>query len=142
MKKIYWNIRGIKNFETCDLNTLLQELNKINIEYSSVLYDPLRRLKRNIRTELHRRDSSKKVWVKFTCSWSGYSNNPSAPRRTLGADYKKIDRGIAAKLPKYYSHSFDDGSTNDWRIEVVSVKGNEKPTSYNHQIRDILKKEN
>ena len=78
------------------------------------------------------------MWVRFTCSWSGYSNNPSAPRRTLGAEYRKLGREIAEKLPNYFCHRFDDGSTNDWNISVVSVRGKEKGSSYSQQVDRFL----
>ena len=139
MKKIYLNILGLKNFETEDLEMLLNEVNKIELNFNDVLYEPVKELKYKIRKEISKRQNSKQVWVRFICSWSGYSNNSSAPRRTLGAEYRKLAREVAEKMPKYYCHRFSDGSTNDWHIEIVSVKGKEKGSSYSQQVDKFIK---
>ena len=139
MKKIYLNILGLKNFETDELEELEKAVSEVNIPYSSILYEPAKELKRKISIIQTKRRTSKQVWVRFVCSWSGYSNNPSAPRRTLGVEYKKLNREIAEKLPKYYCYRFSDGSTNDWNIEIVSVKGKEQGSDYPYQVDELLK---
>lgn len=139
MREIHLNILGLKNFETEELQDLLNGVNRIKLLFDDLLYEPVNGLKFKIRKEISRRENSKQVWVRFTCSWSGYSNNPSAPRRTLGAEYRKINREIAEKMPKYYCHEFSDSTTNDWHIEIVSVKGKEKGSSYSRQVDEFMK---
>ena len=141
MNKIHLTILGLKNFETNDLEILKKELDDIHLQinYRSVLYEPLKDLNRKINTILRKRETSKQVWVRFSCSWSGY-NNSSAPRRTLGAEYRKLNRDVAEKLPKYFCHRFDDSSTNDWNISIVNVKGKEKSSAYSHQVDEFLER--
>lgn len=138
MGKIYLNILGIKNFNDDDLKEIYSQLEKINIEAYTLLYEPFEELKRKIGIEQNKRERRNWVWVEFTCSWSGYSNNPSAPRRDIGKIYRKISKDKVDKIGSYYCHRFSDNSTNDWYIKKVSVRGKDTG-AYAHQIDDYLK---
>ena len=137
--KINLNILGAKNFDDEKIEQIEKALNEIRIPYQNILKQPFQELERKIRIIKNKRKNSKTVWAKFTCSWSGYSNNPSAPRRTLGTEYRKLNREIAEKLPNYFCHKFTDGSTNDWNIKVVSVRSKKKSSSYGHQVDEFIK---
>ncbi len=135
MNKIYLNILGLKNFETEDLLKLKSEIELLRPTYSSILWEPVGELKRKIQTELRKRETSKFVWVEFVSYWSGYT---SKQRKVVGKHYRKIERTIAEKMPKYFSHQFSDNTTNDWNIRVVNVKG-ENEGSYSQQVDEFLK---
>ena len=135
MGKIYLNILGLKNFESEDLESLQKELDKIQIDYNSILYEPFKELKRKVFAILQKRQSSKQLWVEFTSYWSGYT---SGQRKLVGRHYRKISREMAEKMPKWFSHRFSDNTTNDWSIKIVSVKGKDEG-SYSGQIDDFLK---
>ena len=135
------NIIGYKNLDNKALLELVEKVKEAEniLPYSNEVKDSLQKLGWQLQVELNKRERSKYVWVEFSCSWSGYSNNPSAPRRTIGVEYRKLDREIALKLPNYWSYVFSDGSTNDWSIDIVSVRPkNSKGSSYPHQIDELL----
>lgn len=132
--RIHLNILGIKNFETEDLIKLQNEIEQLKPNYSSILYEPINELKRKIQIELQKRETSKQVWVEFVSYWSGYNSNQ---RKIVGKFYRKIDRKIAEKMPKYFCHIFSDNTTNDWNIKIVSVKGKNEG-SYDSQIDEFL----
>lgn len=138
MKKIYLNILGLKNFETGDLVKLRDEIETLSPTYSSILYEPIRELKRKIQIVLRKREVSKSVWVEFVTVWSGYSNPASqGQRREVGRFYRKIERQKALSLPKYFVHSFTDGTTNDWSVKIVDIRGKDSG-SYSSQIDEFL----
>lgn len=136
MKNIYLNILGIKNFETEDLIKLRDEVEQLRPSYSSVLWEPVGELKRKIQSELRKRETSKYVWVEFVSYWSGYTSNQ---KKIVGKFYRKIERKIAEKMPKYFCHNFTDNTTNDWNVKIVSVKGKNEG-SYSNQIDEFLAK--
>lgn len=137
-EKIYLNILGFKNFETKSLIELCEEIEKLKPTYSSILYEPINELNNKIRTQLRKRETSKKVWVEFTAIWSGYSNPASSgQRREVGQFYRQFNRDIANKLPSYYSYPFSDGTTNDWNIKIVDKRGN-NTGSYSSQVSEII----
>ena len=133
-EKIHLNILGIKNFKSESLKDILSEIEKLNISYSSFMYKPIDNLKRKIRIEIGKRERSKFVWVEFVAYWSGYS---SSQRKVSGKFYRKLDRNLASKLPKFYQHNFTDNTTNDWYIKQVDVKGKDEG-SYKNQIDEFL----
>ena len=139
MKKIYLNILGYKNFETNELAILRDEVEKMrgSMGYSSILWDSIGELKRKINIELSKRENSKKVWVEFVSYWSGYT---SSQRRLVGRFYRKMDRDIAVKMPKYFEHQFTDNTSNAWNVAIVSVRGKDEG-SYSSQIDDFIKSE-
>lgn len=137
--KIYLNILGFKKFDDEQLEDVSKEVEELAIAYDSILREPLNELIKKIRVEQNRRKNSKLVLVEFVCSWSGYSNNSSAPRRDVARHYRKVDRKVADKMPKYFCHNFSDGSTNDWSIKIVSVKGKNESLQYGNQVDEFLK---
>ncbi len=141
MEKINLNILGLKNFENEDLDKLLIEAEKVKVDFGNDLYTPFSKLRMKIRIEQNKRKRRDWVWLEFTCSWSGYSNNPSAPRKDIGKIYRKVKKELVEKIGSYYSHTFSDNSTNDWGIKVVSTNGKDTG-SYSHQIDEYLSKIN
>ena len=135
MNKIYLNILGFKNFDDDRLNEVYNELEKTEIDFSSFFAEPLSELKRKIRIEQGKRERRNWVWVEFISYWSGYTLKQ---RKIVGKFYRKIDRNTAKKMPKFYSHSFSDNTTNDWYIKIVSVKGKDEG-GYSQQIDEFLK---
>ena len=138
MKKIYLNILGLKNWENKDLQLLQKKLENIKIDYSSIIYEPFIELKRKLRIILERRERSKYVWVEFISYWSGYTSNQ---RKLVGKHYRKIERVVAEKMPKYFEHQFSDNTSNAWNIKIVSIRGKDKG-SYSQQIDEFLKQLN
>ena len=136
------NIIGYKNLSNNELEneiTILQEAENI-LPYDNDVKEAIKELVWQLHRELDKRSRSKKVWVEFSCSWSGYSNNPSAPRRDIGLEYRKLDRNMVESFGNFYSHRFSDGTTNDWHICIVDVKPKSyKRTTYPHQIDEFLK---
>ena len=135
MNKIYLNILGFKNFEDEELDKISEELEEIKPNFNSIFNEPLSELKRKIRIEQGKRERRNWVWVEFISYWSGYT---SKQRKIVGKFYRKIDRNTAKKMPKFYSHSFSDNTTNDWYIKIVSVKGKDEG-GYSQQIDEFLK---
>ena len=133
--KIYLSILGFKKFSDGLLLEIFNELEKINVDYGNLLYEPFSIFKRKIKIEQNRRKNSKCVWVEFVAYWSGYT---SKQRREVGRYYHKITREDAKKLPSFYKHHFSDNTTNDWYIKVVSVRGKDSG-SYSDQIDEIIK---
>ena len=136
MTKIYLNILGLKNFETEDLNKLLAEVEALNPVYTSWLYDPIHELRRKINYEIAKRKRSKTVWVCFESYWSGYT---SGQRHMVGRFYRKLDKTLVDKLPKYFEHAFTDNTSNGWSVKAVDVPGKNEG-SYSGQIDDFLAK--
>jgi len=137
MNKIYLNILGTKNFDTEDLSILQDAVKELRPQYGTILYEPVIELERKIRAELQKRERSKYVWGEFISYWSGYT---SSQRKIVGKHYRKIQKDIAQKMPKYFSHKFSDDTTNDWNIKIVSVKGKDEG-SYEQQIDEFLAKQ-
>jgi len=137
-----FNIIGYKSLATEDLENVCEQLRnaKDKLSWKSEVKKALYQLRNQLLSEINRRERSKKVWVEFSCYWNSYSYNSSASHRKLGVEYRRLDREIADKLPNYYYHRFSDGSTNDWSIKIVDVKGKEEPTCYNDQIDKFLKR--
>lgn len=133
--KIYLNILGFKNFEDEELEKIFNELEEIKLNFNSIFNEPLSELKRKVSMEKNKRERRKWVWVEFISYWSGYTSNQ---RKITGKFYRKIDRDIAEKMPKFYCHNFTDNTTNDWYIKIVSVKGKDEG-SYSSQIDEFLK---
>ena len=133
--EINLNIRGIKNYADEELGVLLEEIKKLEVDYNSLLYQPIRGLEGKIRIEIGRRERRNWVWVEFVSYWSGYT---SRQRKIVGKHYRKVERTVADKLPSFYSHRFGDNTTNDWSIKIVSVRGKDEG-SYSQQVDDILK---
>ncbi len=137
-EKMHLNILGLKNYSSEKLSEILKEVEKINVNLDSILREPIDKLRHKIRLEQGKRERRNWVWVEFSCSWSGYSCNPSAPRRDIDKHYIKLDRKIAEKLPSYFCHNFTDNSTNDWHIKIVDVLKKSHGT-YKHQVDEFLK---
>ena len=135
MEKIHLNILGIKNFDNKDLSDILEELEEIKPNFNSIFNEPLSELKRKIRIEQGKRKRRNWVWVEFISYWSGYT---SKQRKVVGKFYRKIDKSVAEKMPKFYCHNFSDNTTNEWYIKIVSVKGKDEG-SYSNQIDEFLK---
>ena len=136
MKKIYLNILGFKNFESDELKPILDGLEKIEFDYNSILREPFSQLKFKIRRELDKRKNSKFVLVEFESFWSGYT---SGQRKLVGRFYRKLDRDLAEKLPKYFEHQFTDNTSNAWSVKIVDVRGKDEG-SYSGQIDEFLSK--
>ncbi len=137
MNKIYLNILGLKNFPTEDLIKLRDEVEILRPLYSSLLWEPVGELKRKIQIELSKRERSKFVWVEFESYWSGYT---SSQRKLVGRFYKKLEKSLVEKLPKYFEHQFSDNTNNAWSVKVVDVRGKDEG-SYSQQIEEFLTKQ-
>ena len=135
-EKIYLNILGLKNFINNDLQILLKEVESLELKngYSSILYEPVKKLAFKIRYELNKRERSEFVWVEFVSYWSGYT---SSQRKIVGKHYRKIERLLVDKMPKYYSYKFSDNTTNDWNIKIVDIRGKDEG-GYTQQIDEFL----
>lgn len=134
MNKINLNILGLKNFETSDLLKLRDEVETLRPTYSSVLYDSVAELKRKIQRELSKREKSNRVFVEFVAEWSGYS---SSQKKEVGRFYRKFRRDLAIRFPSYWQHNFSDGTTNNWYIKIVDIKGKDSG-SYSAQIDEFI----
>ena len=135
-EKIYLNILGLKNFINNDLQILLKEVESLKLKngYSSILYEPVKKLAFKIRYELNKRERSEFVWVEFVSYWSGYT---SSRRKIVGKHYRKIERLLVDKMPKYYSYKFSDNTANDWSIKIVDIRGKDEG-GYTQQIDEFL----
>jgi hypothetical protein len=135
--KIHLNILGLKNFDSEKLKELLKEVETLylQVRYGTPLYEPLEKLKVKIRYEIGKRERRKWVWLEFTSYWSGYTSSQS---KLVGKHYRKVDKATADKMPKWFSHSFTDNTTNDWSIKQVDVPGKSEG-SYSNQIDEFLR---
>ena len=118
------------------LKILLKEVESLELKngYSSILYEPVKKLVFKIKHELNKRERSKFVWVEFVSYWSGYT---SSQRKIVGKHYRKIKRLLVDKMPKYYSYKFSDNTTNDWNIKIVDIRGKDEG-GYTQQIDEFL----
>jgi len=109
-RKIKFNIIGYKSLKTKKIELIISQLilakSKLVGDEVGEVRNAIDMLKRQLSYEVNKRQRAKKVLVKFTCYWSGYSNNPSAPQRKLGAEYRKIDREVDPKDTKLLLSSF------------------------------------
>jgi len=131
-------IIGHKNLESEELKRLIAELQEAEniLPYSSSVKEAIGDLRWKVQMELNKRERSKKVWMEFVASWSGYTSNQ---RKEVGRWYRRLSRDIANKLPSFYAHHFSDNTTNDWYIKQVSVKGKDSG-SYSQQVDEIISK--
>jgi len=137
MKEIHLKIINLEKFNNEELLELKKELeNAKSHMINSPLYEPLHALEEKIYNILQKRKTSKYVWLEFSGFWSGYR---SSQRRQIGVHYRKVKREIAETMPKFFSHNFDDNTTNDWSICIVPSKGKEWGT-YAHQVDEFLKR--
>ena len=132
MEKIK-HIIGYKSQDTDKLRELETAITKL--PWDSVVKNGLLEIKFNIKRELERRETSKKVLVKFTAEWSGYT---SSQKKDCAIEYRKIDRALWDKMPKYFSHQFSDNTHNGWRAEMAIKDGGDSYNSYGSQVDKFL----
>lgn len=137
--EINLHILNLKKFSDEELMDIAKELRNLKIQYGTLLYHPFENLKNKVYRETSRRERSRFVFVEFRCEWSGYSNNPSAPRKLAGKFYRKISKDQFEKMPKFFSHQFRDNSANDWTVKKVDFLGRDEG-SYSNQIDEWFKK--
>ena len=131
------NIIGYKTKNTEELQEIREELQKAikKLTWDCQVAKALERLFWQIKLELDRRGKSKKVLVKFTAIWSGYT---STQRKKCAVEYRKIDRNTWEKMPKTFIHKFTDNTENLWSAEIVYKKDEPAHNSYGYQVDNFL----
>ena len=134
------NIIGYKSKDTEELQELKKQL-KTAIDvltWDDPVKKALQELKDNISYELRKREKSKKVLVKFTAEWSGYT---AKQKRDCAVEYRKIDRALWDKMDKTFIHNFPDNTYNLWRMEIVHKKDEPAYNSYGSQVDRFLEEQ-
>ena len=136
IKNIKLTLYQIKEYKKDELKEILSELNKIKVDYDSILHDPHSDLINKIEFEIRKRNRQNWVWVEFEAIWSGYNNNQE---RVSARHYRKIKKSVFKRLPNYFYHNFSDDTTNYWNIKNVEKIDKEVIPNYTGQIDDFLK---
>ena len=135
---------GLKRMETENLHELKSFLyNKIYKQEinDNICRDLISGLFSQVLNEISRRKRTKRVWIKFTCVWSGYGSS-SAPCQELGCEYIKLDRKIAEKLPSSWKYKFSDKTCNYWTIKIAQIKPKHyKSSGYSNQVNEFIKEQ-
>lgn len=131
-----FTIIGFKSLENEGLTKLVSELQEAEniLPYSSSVKEAIKELKFKVSGELSKRERSKFVWVEFESFWSGYT---SGQRKLVGKFYRKLNKSLVEKMPKYFEHKFTDNTSNAWHVKVVSVRGKDEG-SYSNQVDEFL----
>ena len=133
---------NIIGYKTKNIDELKELKNQLETSINLLIRDDpvkkaLQELKNKISYELCKQKNSKKVLVKFTAEWSGYT---SKQKKDCAVEYRKIDRSLWDRMKKTFVYNFTDNTYNLWRCELVQ-KQDEKPyNTYGSQVDEFLLK--
>ena len=134
------NIIGYKTKNTEELEEIQKQLETaiVVLTWDDPVRKALQKLEGDIQFELQKRENSKKVLVKFTAEWSGYT---SKQKRDVAVEYRKIDRTLWDKMDKTFVHHFTDNTVNLWRAEIVQKQDEPAYNTYDSQVDEFLEEQ-